>query len=49
MSAFEINSNELSTALGSVKINGFIQKPLSLTELNSIIRSLIANEIKTSV
>jgi hypothetical protein len=40
MSAFEINSAELSTALGSVHINGFIQKPISLSELNSIIRKI---------
>lgn len=47
MSAFEINSTELSTALGSVKINGFIQKPLSLRELNNIIQRLIVSGIKT--
>ena len=46
MSAFEINSAELSTALGSVKINGFIQKPLSLKELKSIIRKLILMKLK---
>ena len=49
MSAFEINSAELSTALGSVHINGFIQKPISLSELNSIIRKIIVNEIETRI
>ena len=49
MSAFEINSTELSTALGPVHINGFIQKPLSLNELNSLIRRLTVSEIKTRV
>jgi CheY-like chemotaxis protein len=49
MSAFEINSNELSTALGSVHIDGFIQKPISMNELNSIIRKLTVSEIKTRV
>ena len=47
MSAFEINSADLSTALGSVHVNGFIQKPLSLNELKSIIRKLTISEIKT--
>jgi CheY-like chemotaxis protein len=47
MSAFEINSDILSTALGSVQVNGFIQKPLSLNELKSIIRKLTISEIKT--
>jgi CheY-like chemotaxis protein len=49
MSAFEINSTELSTALGSVHIDGFIQKPISMNELNSIIRKLTVSEIKTRV
>jgi hypothetical protein len=33
MSAFEINSNELYEGLGESKIQGFIQKPISLDEL----------------
>jgi hypothetical protein len=35
MSAFEINSNELSAGLAEIKIEGFIQKPISLYELNN--------------
>src|ERR687887_2206647 len=38
MSAFEINSTELSAGLGEAKIEGFIQKPISLRELSSIVQ-----------
>ena len=38
MSAFEVNSSELSAGLGSAKIDGFIQKPVSLHELNTIVQ-----------
>ena len=38
MSAFEINSSELSAGLGQAKIEGFIQKPISLHELNGVIQ-----------
>ena len=41
MSAFEINSGELSAGLGEAKIEGFIQKPISLHELNNLIREHI--------
>jgi hypothetical protein len=37
MSAFELNSDELS-GLGYAKIDGFIQKLVSLAELNNIIQ-----------
>jgi DNA-binding response OmpR family regulator len=38
MSAFEINSTELSIGLGGAKIEGFIQKPISLRELSSMVQ-----------
>ena len=41
MSAFEINSGELSAGLGEAKIEGFIQKPISLHELNNLIQEHI--------
>jgi DNA-binding NtrC family response regulator len=45
MSSFEINSTELSIGLGGAKIEGFIQKPISLRELGSIVQKQL--EIKT--
>jgi DNA-binding response OmpR family regulator len=39
MSAFEINSAELSTSLEENKIQAFIQKPISLDELGSIVQA----------
>jgi DNA-binding NtrC family response regulator len=45
MSAFEVNSNELSIGLGGTKIEGFIQKPISLRKLSSIVQKQL--EIKT--
>jgi DNA-binding response OmpR family regulator len=44
MSAFEINSTELSVGLGETKIEGFIQKPISLREMTSIVQKQL--EIK---
>ena len=41
MSAFEVNSTELSAGLGEAKIEGFIQKPISLHELNNVIQEHI--------
>lgn len=38
MSAFEVNSTELSARLEEAKIDGFIQKPVSLHELNKIVQ-----------
>ncbi|MFL6318183.1 MAG: response regulator [Nitrososphaeraceae archaeon] len=38
MSAFEVNGNELSEALEDTKIHGFIQKPVSMHELNIVIQ-----------
>jgi|ERR1051325_3756661 DNA-binding response OmpR family regulator len=37
MSAFEVNSAELSAGLGEAQIDGFIQKPLSLAELTNVV------------
>ena len=45
MSAFEVNSTELSIGLGGAKIEGFIQKPISLRKLSSIVQKQL--EIKT--
>ena len=45
MSAFEVNSTELSIGLGGTKIEGFIQKPISLRKLSSIVQKQL--EIKT--
>ena len=45
MSAFEANSNELSIGLGGAKIEGFIQKPISLRKLSSMVQKQL--EIKT--
>ena len=44
MSAFEVNSAELSAGLGEAKIDGFIQKPVSLAELTNVVRKQL--EIK---
>jgi DNA-binding response OmpR family regulator len=41
MSAFEINSTELSAGLGENKVQGFIQKPIALDELGNIVRTQI--------
>jgi two-component SAPR family response regulator len=41
MSAFEVNSTELSAGLGGAKIDGFIQKPVSLHQLNNVIQEHI--------
>src|SRR5919202_2072330 len=46
MSAFEINSTELSAGLEGAKIEGFIQKPISLHQLSSIVQEQL--EIQTS-
>jgi two-component system NtrC family response regulator len=45
MSAFEVNSTELSIGLGGTKIEGFIQKPISLRKLSSIVQKQL--EIKS--
>ena len=44
MSAFEINSTELSAGLGENEIQGFIQKPIALDELGNIVQSQIKQE-----
>ncbi|MFL6338408.1 MAG: response regulator [Nitrososphaeraceae archaeon] len=41
MSAFEINSTELSVGLGGAKMEGFIQKPISLHEFNIAVQKHI--------
>src|ERR687885_1580664 len=46
MSAFEINSTELSAGLEGAKIEGFIQKPISLHQLSNIVQEQL--EIQTS-
>jgi DNA-binding NtrC family response regulator len=42
MTAFDISTNIVSKELLSTKVNGFIQKPVSGKELNSIIRKHIS-------
>ena len=39
MSAFEVNSAELSAGLGSTTIDGFIQKPVALHELKTMVQT----------
>ena len=41
MSAFEINSTELSTGLRENTIQGFVQKPIALDELGNIVQTQI--------
>ena len=38
MSAFEFNNNERSSALGSIIVDGFVQKPVSPRKLTSIVQ-----------
>ena len=40
MSAFEIEDKEFHSILPSIKINGFLQKPFSIEQLNDIIRKI---------
>ena len=48
MSAFEVNSTELSIGLGGTKIEGFIQKPISLGKLSSMIQDQLEIETLSS-
>ena len=48
MSAFEVNSTELSIGLGGAKIEGFIQKPISLRKLSSIVQKQLEIKILSS-
>jgi YesN/AraC family two-component response regulator len=41
ISAFEINKNEFSKVMPSVKIDGFIAKPISLKELVNIVEKIL--------
>ncbi len=43
MSAFEFNDLELSKALSSIKIDGYVQKPVSTKELINIIEKNLQN------
>ena len=38
MSAFEFNNNERSSALGSIIVDGFVQKPVPPRKLTSIVQ-----------
>ena len=40
MTAFEIEDKEFHSILPSIKVNGFLQKPFSIAELNDIIRKI---------
>jgi DNA-binding NtrC family response regulator len=46
ISAFEINTNEFSKVMPSVKIDGFISKPISLKELVSIVEKILKKKRK---
>ena len=48
MSAFEVNSTELSIGLGGTKIEGFIQKPISLRKLSSMVQKQLEIKILSS-
>ncbi|MFL6413648.1 MAG: response regulator [Nitrososphaeraceae archaeon] len=48
MSAFEVNSTELSIGLGGTKIDGFIQKPISLRKLSRMIQKQLEIETLSS-
>lgn len=43
MSAFEFNDRDLSKVLNSIKIDGYIQKPVSTKQLISIIEKHLQN------
>src|SRR5215213_7249769 len=47
MSAFEINSTELSRGLEGAKVEGFIQKPISLHQLSSIVQKQLEIQISS--
>ena len=40
MTAFEIEDKEFHSILPSIKINGFLRKPFSITELDNMIRKI---------
>ena|SRR5215831_17337743 len=40
MTAFEIEDKEFHNIVPSIKINGFLQKPFSIGQLNDIIRNI---------
>ncbi len=40
MTAFDIEDKEFHNILPSIKINGFLQKAFSITQLNDIIRNI---------
>jgi DNA-binding NtrC family response regulator len=44
MTAFEINDIEFRRALPSMRIDEFIQKPISLDRLNTLVRTHVMNE-----
>ena len=46
ISAFEIDKNEFSKVMPSVKIDGFISKPISLKELVSIVEKILKKKRK---
>jgi two-component SAPR family response regulator len=40
MSAFEINDGEFHTLLPDIKVDGFLQKPFSIQQLNNVIEKI---------
>jgi DNA-binding NtrC family response regulator len=47
MSAFEINSTELSAGLEGSKVEGFLQKPISLHQLSNIVQKQLDIQISS--
>jgi hypothetical protein len=47
MTAFEINDIEFNSILPSVKIDEFIQKPISLNDLANVISKYINIEVES--
>jgi DNA-binding NtrC family response regulator len=43
MSAFEINDREFHNVLPDIKVDGFLQKPFSIGQLNDLIEKISSN------
>jgi DNA-binding NtrC family response regulator len=44
MTAFDIDDREFNDLLSDIKVDGFIQKPFSMTELNDLINKINAQQ-----
>ena len=45
MSAFEINDKEFHNLLPDVKVDGFLQKPFSIQQLNNVIGKISVDSL----